>query len=408
MFNVDEIRKDFPYLDIRRNGKPIVYLDNAATSQKPSQVLDSVYNFYRTNTANPHRGGHFLGLKATEAYESAREEIAKFINANKTEEIIFTRSSTEALNEIAYSYGNSNLKKDDEILISILEHHANLIPWQRVCEKTGAKLIFSYLNDDYSLNYEDLKSKINDKTKIVSITGASNITGEVINLKLIAKWAHENGSIFIADAAQLIGHHKVDVKDIDCDFLVFSGHKMLSPFGIGVLYGKKDILDKMIPFNLGGEMIEYVYEQKSSFAEVPLRFEAGTQNIGGAVGLKSAIDYLNKFNSDDISSYERKLTEYAYDLVKDYPNLQLYYPPKEKAGNILTFNYTDIHPHDVSTIIDSLSNVAVRSGHHCVMPLHTYWNVSSTCRASFSFYNTKEEVEIFAKSLKEVRKVMGL
>lgn len=407
MIDVEKIRADFPYLDSEKVGKEVIYLDTGATSQKPAYVIDAVDEYYRYSNANPHRGAHFLSWKATEAYEETRQVVKDFIGARKASEIVFTRSTTEALNLLAYSYGLNNLKKDDEILITILDHHANLVPWQMVAKKTGAKLVYAYLNDDYSLDYDDLKSKINDNTKIVSVTGASNVTGELIDSKLITKWAHEVGAISIVDGAQLIPHVKTDVKDIDCDFLAFSGHKMFSPMGIGVLYGKYELLDKLEPFNYGGDMIEYVYEQESTFQEPPIKFEAGTPNVGGVLGLKAAIEYVEKIGMDEIFAYEHELTSYAYDLIKDIPNIKIFYPTDGKAGSVISFTFTDIHPHDIATILDS-KGIAVRSGHHCAMPLHGYLGISATARASFSIYNTKEEAEIFARELKNVRKVMGL
>lgn len=407
MMDVEKIRADFPYLDSEKVGKEVIYLDTGATSQKPAYVIDAVDEYYRYSNANPHRGAHFLSWKATEAYEETRQVVKDFIGARKSSEIVFTRSTTEALNLLAYSYGLNNLKKDDEILITILDHHANLVPWQMVAKKTGAKLVYAYLNDDYGLDYDDLKSKINEKTKIVSVTGASNVTGELIDSKLITKWAHEVGAISIVDGAQLIPHVKTDVKDIDCDFLAFSGHKMFSPMGIGVLYGKYEFLDKLEPFNYGGDMIEYVYEQESTFQEPPIKFEAGTPNVGGVLGLKAAIEYVEKIGMDEIFAYEHELTSYAYDLIKDIPNIKIFYPTNGKAGSVISFTFTDIHPHDIATILDS-KGIAVRSGHHCAMPLHGYLGISATARASFSIYNTKEEAEIFARELKNVRKVMGL
>ncbi|WP_276881894.1 cysteine desulfurase [Anaerococcus tetradius] len=407
MIDVEKIRADFPYLDSEKVGKKVIYLDTGATSQKPTCVIDAVDQYYRYSNANPHRGAHYLSWKATEAYEETREVVKNFIGAKSAREIVFTRSTTESLNLLAYSYGLNKLKKDDEILITILDHHANLVPWQMVAKKTGARLVYAYLKDDYSLDYDDLKNKITDKTKIVSVTGASNVTGELIDSKLITKWAHEVGAISIVDGAQLIPHVKTNVRDIDCDFLAFSGHKMFSPMGIGVLYGKYELLEDLEPFNYGGDMIEYVYEQESSFEEAPLKFEAGTPNVGGVLGLRAAIDYVEKIGMDEILAYEHELTSYAYDLIKDIPNIKIFYPKNGRAGSVISFAFTDIHPHDIATILDS-KGIAVRSGHHCAMPLHGYLGISATARASFSIYNTKEEAEIFAKELKNVRKVMGL
>ncbi|WP_311537430.1 cysteine desulfurase [uncultured Anaerococcus sp.] len=405
--DIEKIRNDFSYLDSKKVGKDVIYLDTAATSQKPNRVIEAVDAYYKYKNANPHRGAHYLSWVATEAYENGRDVIKKFINAGSRNEIVYTKTTTEALNLLAYSYGLDNLKAGDEILITILEHHANLVPWQMVAKATGARLVYAYLKEDASLDYDDLKAKINYKTKIVSITGASNVTGEIIDVKKIIAWAKEVGATTIVDAAQLIAHKKVDVRDLDCDFLVFSGHKIYAPMGIGVLYGKADLLDKMKPFNLGGDMIEYVYEDYSTFAKAPLKFEAGTPNVGGVIGLVEAIKYVEEIGMDQIHAHEMELTEYAYDLIKDIENIKLVHPKSAEEGALISFTFTDIHPHDISSILDS-KGIAVRSGHHCAMPLHTYLGISSTARASFAIYNTREEVEIFAKELRNVRKVMGL
>lgn len=405
--DIEKIRNNFSYLDAKKVGKDVIYLDTAATSQKPNRVIEAVDAYYKYKNANPHRGAHYLSWVATEAYENGRDVIRKFINAKSANEIVYTKTTTEALNLLAYSYGLDNLKAGDEILITILEHHANLVPWQMVAKATGAKLVYAYLKEDASLDYDDVKAKINDKTKIVSITGASNVTGEIIDVKKIITWAKEVGATTIVDAAQLIAHKKVDVRDLDCDFLVFSGHKIYAPMGIGVLYGKYELLDKMKPFNLGGDMIEYVYEDYSTFAKAPLKFEAGTPNVGGVIGLVEAIKYVEEIGLENIHKYEMELTEYAYDLIKDIENIKIVHPKSAEEGALISFTFTDIHPHDIASILDS-KGIAVRSGHHCAMPLHTYLGISSTARASFAIYNTKEEVEIFAKELRNVRKVMGL
>lgn len=405
--NIEKIRKDFAYLDKEKVGKEVIYLDTAATSQKPNCVIDAVDSYYRYKNANPHRGAHYLSWVATEAYENGREVIKNFINAKSRNEIVYTKTTTEALNLLAYSYGLDKLKSGDEILITILEHHANLVPWQMVAKATGAKLVFAYLNDDMSLDYEDIKSKINEKTKIVSITAASNVTGEIVDVKKIIAWAKEVGARTIVDAAQIIAHKKIDVIDLDCDFLVFSGHKMYAPMGIGVLYGKYDLLEAMKPFNLGGDMIEYVYENESTFAKAPLKFEAGTPNVGGVIGLVEAIKYIEDMGFENIHKHEMDLTHYAYDLMKDIEGIKLVHPTSCEEGALISFTFSDIHPHDIASILDS-KGIAVRSGHHCAMPLHTYLGLSSTARASFAIYNTKEEVEIFARELRNVRKVMGL
>lgn len=405
--DVNKIRADFAYLDADKVGKEVIYLDSAATSQKPRQVLEAVDKYYMYENANPHRGAHFLSYQATLAFEGAREKVKDYIGANEVEEIIFTRGATEALNLIAYSYGMNNLNEGDEILITILEHHANLVPWQIVSKKTGAKLVYAYLKEDNTLDYDDLKSKINENTKIVAFTGASNVTGEIIDVKKITGWAHEVGAIAVVDGCQLIPHLKTDVADLDCDFMVFSGHKLLAPMGIGALYGKREILEEMEPFNYGGDMIEYVYEQDVTFNELPYKFEAGTQDAGGAVGLKAAIEYMEAIGIEEIYEYETSLASYAYELIKDIPHIQTFYPQSSKTGAALAFTFDDIHPHDIASILD-MKGVAVRSGHHCAMPLHKYLGVSSTSRASFAIYNTHEEVEIFARELRNVRKVMGL
>lgn len=405
--NVEEIKKDFAFFDAKKVGKKVTYLDNAATSQRPNYVLDKVVEFYKYSNANPHRGAHYLGWKATEIYENTREKIQKFIGAKSSKEIIYTRNATEGLNLVAYSYALNKLKKGDEILITILEHHANLVTWQMVAKKTGAKLVYAYLNDDYSLDYDDLKSKINEHTKIVSFTAASNVTGEITDVKKIIGWAHEKGAIAVVDACQYAPLKKIDVSDLDCDFLAFSGHKMYSPFGIGVLYGKYELLDEMTPFNLGGDMIEYVHEQETTFEKPPTRFEAGTQNAGGVVGLGAAIDYVNNIGLEEIYNHENELARYCYELIKDIDHIKVIYPKNSTTGSIVSFTFDDIHPHDVESILD-MKSIAIRSGHHCAMPLHEYLNLTATCRASFAIYNTKEDVELLAKELKNVRKVMGL
>lgn len=406
-FDVEKIRKDFLYLDGEKVGKDVIYLDTTATSQKPIQVIDRVVKYYNYENANPHRGAHYLGWKATEEYENSRDRIKKFLGAKRREEVVFTKNATESMNILAYSYAMEKLEKGDEILITILEHHANIVPWQRVAEKTGAKLVYAYLNDDYSLDYNDLYSKINENTKIVSVTGASNVTSEIIDIKTVVEKAHEVGAKAFIDAAQLAPHMKIDVSLLDCDAYSFSGHKMLAPLGIGILYAKYELLDEMVPFNLGGDMIEYVYEDHSTFAKPPIKFEAGTQNVGGVIGLSAAIDYLEDIGMEEIFNYEHELTKYAYELIKDIENLKIFFPTDRPTGSSLSFTFTDIHPHDVATILDS-KGIAVRSGHHCAMPLHTYLDINATARASFGIYNTKEEAEIFARELKNVRKVMGL
>lgn len=405
--DISKIRSKFPYLDEEKVGKKVIYLDSAATSQKPLSVIQAQAEYYKYSNANPHRGAHYLSWKATEAYEGTREKIKNFINADRPEEIIYTRNATESLNLVAYSYASENLKDGDEILISILEHHANLVPWQRVAKETGAVLKYVYLNDDYSLDYDQIREKLNEKTKIVSITATSNVTGELTDVKEITRLAHSVGAISVVDACQLAPHKKIDVKDFDCDFLAFSSHKMYGPLGIGILYGKYKLLENLKPYNLGGDMIDYVYEDYSTFAPPAQRFEAGTQDVGGVVGLSKAIDFIEEVGIENIYEHENKLVRYAYSLIKDIDHIRIFFPENRPTGSVLSFTFDDIHPHDIATVLD-MKGIAVRSGHHCVMPLHTYFGISATCRASFGIYNTKEEVEYFAKELKKVRKVMGL
>ena len=396
-----EIKKDFPILE----NQEITYLDSGATTQKPFQVMNAIEEFYKNYNANPHRGAYKLSEQATEIYENTRTKIAEFINAKNREEIIFSKNATESLNLIAYSYGMDNLKKDEEIVISIMEHHSNLVPWQKVTKVTGSKLKYMYINDEFELSDEEIKCKITEKTKIVGITHVSNALGTINNVKKIIKYAHEKGAIVIVDASQSIPHMKIDVQDLDADFLVFSGHKMLAPLGIGVMYGKKEILDKMQPFLMGGDMIEYVYEQETTFAPLPNKFEAGTQNVEGVVGLGAAIDYIQKIGYDKIHEIEKELISYAREELSKLDFLTLYLTPhKENHSGVISFNINGIHPHDVASILDS-QGICVRSGNHCTQPLMRFLNIDSTCRASFYFYNTKEDVEKLVEALKKAYKM---
>lgn len=405
--NVEEIRKDFPILSQKVNGKPLVYLDNAATTHKPEQVLEAMRDYEHMHNGNPHRGAHYLSIAATEAYEGAREKVRKFINAEKTEEIIFTRNATESLNLVAYSYGMKFIEKGDEIVLCISEHHSNIVPWQKVAKTKGAVLKYMYINSDFRLPMDEVKEKITDKTKLVAIAQISNVLGTIYPVKEIAEYAHSKGAVVLVDGAQSVPHMKVDVRDIDADFFVFSGHKMLAPMGIGVLYGKKSLLEKMPPFLMGGDMIEYVEEQDTTFAELPFRFEAGTQNVQGAVGLSAAIDYLKNIGLDNINAYEKELTAYALEKMNEIPYVKIYGPNNVKdRGGVIAFNIEGCHPHDAASIVDTYG-VAVRSGHHCAQPLGKYLGVPATCRASFYFYNTKEEIDIFIDSIKNVRKWLG-
>ena len=355
--NIEEIKKDFPLLE----NSNITYLDSGATTQKPLKVINAVDEFYKRYNANPHRGAYSLSVEATEIYENTRTKIAKFINAKHREEIIFSKNATESLNLIAYSYGLENLKEDDEVVISIMEHHSNLVPWQKVTKKIGAKLKYMYINDEFELTDKEIEEKITDKTKIVGIAHVSNVLGTINNVKKIIEYAHKKGAIVIVDASQSIPHMKIDVQELDADFLVFSGHKMLAPLGIGVLYGKKEILEKMTPFLMGGDMIEYVYEQETTFAMLPNKFEAGTQNVEGVIGLGAAIDYIENMGYDKIQQIENEVVSYAMQELKKLDYLTVYATPnKENHSSVISFNINGVHPHDVASILDS-KGVCVRS-----------------------------------------------
>lgn len=391
------LKKDFPIFD----NKNIVYLDSGATTQKPIQVIEAVDNFYKNSNANPHRGAYSLSMEATEVYENTRTKIANFINARLREEIIFTKNASESLNLIAYSYGLDNLTEGDEAVISIMEHHSNLVPWQEITKRTKSKLNYMYINEDFELSDEEIESKITDKTKIVGITHVSNVLGTINNVEKIIRYAHKKGAIVVVDASQSIPHMKIDVQKMDADFLVFSGHKMLSSLGIGILYGKKEILNKMSPFLMGGDMIEYVYEQNTTYAPLPNKFEAGTQNVGGVVSLGAAIDYINSVGYDKIKEIEDDVVDYGIDELKKLDFLELYLTPnKENHSGVISFNIKGIHPHDVASILDS-NNVCVRSGNHCAQPLMRFLGIDSTCRASFYIYNTREDVDKLIEALKK-------
>ena len=392
---MNNIKKDFPLLE----NENITYLDSGATTQKPIQVIKAVEEFYQKYNANPHRGAYSLSVEATEQYENTRTKIAKFINAKHREEIIFSKNATESLNLIAYSYGLDNLKKDDEVVISIMEHHSNLVPWQKMTKQTGSKLNYMYINENYEITDEEIESKITDKTKIVGITHVSNVLGTINNVKKIIKYAHKKGAVVIVDASQSIPHMKIDVQDLDADFLVFSGHKMIAPLGIGVLYGKREILNKMTPFLMGGDMIEYVYEQETTFAPLPNKFEAGTQNVEGVIGLGAAIDYIENLGYDKIQEIEHEVISYARQELSKLDYLTLYTTPnEEKHSSVISFNINGVHPHDVASILDS-EGVCVRSGNHCAQPLMRFLGIDSTCRASFYIYNTKDDVDKLVKAL---------
>ncbi len=394
-------KEDFPIF----KNRDIAYLDSGATAQKPQIVIDAINNFYDKFNANPHRGAYTLSVEATAVYEDTRAKIAKFINAKHPEEIIFSKNASESLNLLAYSYGLDNLKKGDDVVISIMEHHSNLVPWQFVTQKTGSELKYMYINDEFELSKEEIESKITDNTKIVGITHVSNVLGTINNVKEIIKYAHKKGAVVIVDASQSIPHMKIDVQDLDADFLVFSGHKMFAPLGIGVLYGKRELLNKMNPFLMGGDMIEYVYEQKTTFAPLPNKFEAGTQNVEGVVGLGAAIDYINSIGYDKIQEHDREIVEYAREKLSKLDYLDIYMTPNaENHSAVISFNIKGVHPHDVASILDS-ENVCVRSGNHCAQPLMRFLGIDSTCRASFYIYNTKEDVDRLIAGIEKAYKM---
>ena len=383
------IKKDFPILE----NKKIVYLDSSATTQKPMYVINAIEEYYKKYNANAHKGAYGLSIEATERYEKVRDKIAGFINSRYAEEIIFTKNATESLNLIAYSYGMENVKENDEVVLSIMEHHSNLVPWQNVCKQKNANLNYMYINKNYELSDEEIESKITDKTKVVGITHISNVLGTINDVKKIIKYAHKKGAVVVVDATQSIQHMSIDVQELDADFLVFSGHKMMAPLGIGVLYGKKEILNKMNPFFMGGNMIEYVYEQETTYAPLPNKFEAGTQNVEGVIGLGAAINYIEEIGYENIQKIEKELTDYAMEKLSKLEYLDLYVTPnKENHAGVISFNIKGVHPHDVASILDT-EGVCVRSGNHCAQPLLRYMGLDSTCRVSFYIYNTKEDVD---------------
>ncbi|WP_293874075.1 cysteine desulfurase [Streptococcus sp. A12] len=397
MIDVDKIRKDFPILDQIVNDEPLVYLDNAATTQKPKAVLEAVNRYYQEDNANVHRGVHTLAERATASYEAARETVRRFINASSTKEVLFTRGTTTGLNWIG-RFAEEILEEGDEVLISIMEHHSNILPWQEACRKTGAKLVYAYLKDG-GLDLEDFREKLTDRTKFVSITHASNVLGVINPIQELAQLAHEKGAIMIVDGAQSVPHMKIDVQKLDGDFFVFSGHKMAGPTGIGVLYGKEHYLNQMSPVEFGGEMIDFVYEQSATWKELPWKFEAGTPNMAGAIGLAAAIDYLEAIGMDAIEHHEQELIAYVFPKLQAIEGLKIYGSQDlAKRSGVISFNLGDLHPHDLATALD-YEGVAVRAGHHCAQPLIQYLEVPATARASFYLYNTKEDCDKLVEAL---------
>lgn len=394
--DIGAIKKEFPILDQEVNGYPLVYLDSSATSQKPHRVINAVNEYYKHDNSNVHRGVHTLGSRATDQYEGAREKVRRFINANSVSEIIFNRGTTTGINTVALSYADAHLDSGDEIVITPMEHHSNIIPWQQAAKRTGAILKYIPLQADGTISIEDVQNTVTDKTKIVAVAHVSNVLGTINPVKEITEVAHKHGAISVIDGAQSAPHMKVDMQDIDCDFYAFSGHKMCGPTGIGVLYGKQEWLENMEPVEFGGEMIDFVNLYDATWKELPWKFEGGTPVIAGAIGLGAAIDFLNEIGMDAILEHEEKLVKYAMERLSDIDELTIYGPAK-RAG-LITFNLKDVHPHDTSTVLDA-EGIAVRAGHHCAQPLMKWLEVVATARASFYLYNTMEDVDRLVEGL---------
>ncbi len=402
--DVKAIRQQFPILNQEVNGHPLVYLDSSATSQKPLQVIEAVDAYYRQDNSNVHRGVHTLGTRATDKYEGAREKVRRFINANSTAEVIFTRGTTTSINTVAYSYARANLKAGDEIVITPMEHHSNIIPWQQAAKATGATLKYIPLQGNGTFTLDDVRETITDKTKVVAVTHVSNVLGTVNPVKEVAEIAHQNGAVIVIDGAQGAPHMKIDIKEMDCDFYAFSGHKMCGPTGIGVLYGKKELLEEMEPVEFGGEMIDFVNLYDSTWKELPWKFEGGTPIIAGAIGLGAAIDFLNDVGLDNITAHEQKLADYALENLRKIDGISIYGP--EKRAALVTFNLDDVHPHDTATVLDA-EGVAVRAGHHCAQPLMKWLDVVATARASFYLYNSEEDIDRLADGLLKTKEYFG-
>ncbi|MED4934278.1 cysteine desulfurase [Heyndrickxia coagulans] len=391
--DIKEVRRQFPILDQEVNGHPLVYLDSAATSQKPLRVIEAVNQYYREYNSNVHRGVHTLGTKATDHYEGAREKVRKFIGAESTEEIIFTKGTTAGLNLVARSFGDAQVQEGDEIVITYMEHHSNLIPWQQLAKRKGAVLKYVPMQKNGTLRLEDVEKTVTERTKIVAAALVSNVLGTINPVKEMAKIAHSRGAYMVVDAAQGAPHMKVDVRDLDCDFLAFSGHKMCGPTGIGVLYGKKALLEEMEPLEYGGEMIDFVGLYDSTWKELPWKFEGGTPIIAGAIGLGEAIDFLEEIGLAEITAHEQDLSAYCLGQLSELEGITVYGPEStdERAG-LVTFNLENVHPHDAATILDA-EGIAIRAGHHCAQPLMKWLDVTATARASFYLYNTKEDID---------------
>ena len=406
----EKVREDFPILHQEIHGKPLIYLDNAATSQKPLAVINAWQEYYLKYNSNVHRGIHTLSSKATDAYEGARDKVAAFVNAASRNEIVYTRNATEAVNLVAYSWGLNNLKPGDEIIVSVMEHHSNFVPWQMVAQKTGAVLKFIELTKTGEFNFQQYKTLVSEKTKLVAVAHVSNVLGCINPVKEICAIAHQYGAKVLIDACQSLPQMVVDVQAINCDWLVASGHKMCAPTGIGFLYGKLDLLEEMPPFLGGGEMISEVFLDHSTYAELPHKFEAGTPAIGEAIALGAAVDYLTKIGMEKIHNYEAELTAYLFEKLRQIPDITIYGPQPNADGEgraaLASFTVENLHPNDLSTMLDE-AGVAIRSGHHCAQPLHQYLNISSTARASLYFYNTRDDIDAFIVALKETIEFFG-
>ncbi|MFH1321147.1 MAG: cysteine desulfurase [Bacteroidota bacterium] len=402
-FDINKIREDFPILHQEVNGKPLVYLDNAATTQKPQIVIDTIKNYYTEFNSNVHRGVHYLSQKATDAYENAREKVRGFINAEHSHEIIFTKGTTESINLVASSYGRAFVGKGDEVVISTMEHHSNIVPWQIICNEKGAALKIIPINDDGEIIFKEFEKLLNKKTKLVAITHVSNTLGTINPVKKIIQTAHRLNIPVLLDGAQAMSHSKVDVCELDCDFYCFSGHKMFGPTGIGVLYGKEELLDKMPPYQGGGEMIKTVTFEETSYNDLPYKFEAGTPDISGAIGLTPAIDYLNSIGFDNIAGYEKVLMEYALSELLKINKLHIFGLTKDRIA-VFSFLIGDIHHYDTGIILDQ-QGIAVRTGHNCTQPIMDRFGIPGTVRASFAFYNTKEEVDALVKGILKVKEM---
>jgi cysteine desulfurase/selenocysteine lyase len=406
LFEVGRVREDFPALRQHVNGKPLIYLDNAATTQKPRSVVEAIRRFYEQDCSNVHRGVHTLSQRATEAYERAREIVRRFLNARSEEEIIFVRGTTEAINLVAHSFGRWRVRAGDEILISAMEHHSNIVPWQILCEMTGARLRVAPITEDGELLVEDVERLLTERTRLVAMTHLSNALGTITPAREIIRLAHERGVPVLLDGAQAVAHLKVDVQELECDFYAFSGHKLYGPTGIGVLYGKAEWLDAMPPYQGGGDMISSVTFEKTTYNRLPYKFEAGTPHIAGAIGLGAAIEYVTTLGVEAIAAHERDLLTYATEAVSSIPGLRVIGTARQKAS-ILSFTLDGVHPHDIGTILDH-EGIAIRAGHHCAQPVMERFGVPATARVSFALYNTREEVDALVAALQKVREVFGL